>query len=363
MRRSVLRLLLFLLLAALTLLACRLPASIAQGLAPERPTLTLTSTSSASPTPASATPVPPTVSPQPPSPTPSPSAAYPGPGQPGPYPSGETGAYPGPYPGPYPGAGQGEPYPGLAGSTPYPGAGALPPTPSRTVATLVAAATSYPPPGSGAYPPPYPPIYPPPLGANPAYPGAQSPGGAYPGPAYPGPATLASIPTLPVISLTPPLPVAPAPTQPFAVTASPTLFPTPTRFLTPTPTLTATPTRTPTPLPPPPWISARLRATDPRTVRLASGKVQLVQFFAFWSGPSQAMAPIVQALETEYRGRVNFAHLDIDDPATRLFQRQLGFRAEPHYFLLDPNGRILRQWVGYVTPAQFRQALTSALNP
>jgi thiol-disulfide isomerase/thioredoxin len=116
-------------------------------------------------------------------------------------------------------------------------------------------------------------------------------------------------------------------------------------------------------LPPPPWVSAQLRATDPRTVRLASGKVQLVEFFAFWSGPSQAMAPIVQALETEYRYRMNFAHLDIDDPATCIFQSQLGFRTGPHYFLLDPQGRVLRQWVGYVTPAEFRQAFNAALSP
>ena len=75
------------------------------------------------------------------------------------------------------------------------------------------------------------------------------------------------------------------------------------------------------------------------------------------------MAPIVQALEAEYRNRLIFTYLDIDDPATRLFQRQLIFRTEPHFFLLDPQGRILRQWTGYVTPSQFRQAFQEALNP
>ncbi len=145
------------------------------------------------------------------------------------------------------------------------------------------------------------------------------------------------------------------------VAALPSFTPTLTPFLTPTPSLTPTPTRTLTPLPPPPWVSAQLHATDPRTVRLASGKVQLVEFFAFWSGPSQAMAPIVQGLEQEYRYRMNFVYLDIDDPATRSFQSQLGFDTEPHFFLLDAQGHILQQWVGYVTPAQFRQAFNAAL--
>jgi thiol-disulfide isomerase/thioredoxin len=106
-----------------------------------------------------------------------------------------------------------------------------------------------------------------------------------------------------------------------------------------------------------------LYASDPSTVRLASGEVQLVEFFAFWSGPSQAMAPTVQSLEDEYREQVLFTYLDIDDPATDTFQSQLGFRVEPHFFLLDPQGHILHQWIGYVTADQFRQAFQSALNP
>lgn len=138
---------------------------------------------------------------------------------------------------------------------------------------------------------------------------------------------------------------------------------TPSPFLTPTPSPTATPTITPTPLPPPPWVRVPLRATDPRTVRLASGKVQLIEFFAFWSGPSQAMAPLIQGIENEYRERVNFIYLDIDDPATNYFKRELGFRMEPHFFLLDAQGRILQQWVGYVSVTVLRQALDAALSP
>jgi thiol-disulfide isomerase/thioredoxin len=167
---------------------------------------------------------------------------------------------------------------------------------------------------------------------------------------------------LPTITLPPGTPL-PAPTQAVFVTPTQTVFPTPTRFLTPTPTLTRTPTRTPTPLPPPPWVSAQLYATDPSTVLLASGEVQLVEFFAFWSGPSQAMAPIVQSLEDEYSDRMLFTYLDIDDPATETFQSQLGFRVEPHFFLLDPQGRILDEWIGYVTADQFHQAFQAALTP
>lgn len=75
------------------------------------------------------------------------------------------------------------------------------------------------------------------------------------------------------------------------------------------------------------------------------------------------MAPIVQDVEREYQGRAGFIYLDVDDPATKDFRRKLGFRVEPQFFLLDGQGRVLREWTGYVTAAQLRQALNAALNP
>jgi thiol-disulfide isomerase/thioredoxin len=172
-------------------------------------------------------------------------------------------------------------------------------------------------------------------------------------------------------STTPPMSASPSATlipqtqtpTPSATFFVPTETPTPTRtpFLTPTPTITFTPTPTRTPLPAPPWISVRLRATNPHTVQLVAGKPQLIEFFAFWSGPSLAMAPVVQGIEKEYTGRVNFIYLDIDDPATDLFKQLLRYRVEPHFFLLDAHGKVLQQWVGYVTVEQFRQSLDSAL--
>ena len=74
------------------------------------------------------------------------------------------------------------------------------------------------------------------------------------------------------------------------------------------------------------------------------------------------MAPLLNGLEKEYQGRVKFVYLDIDDPSTKIFKQQLGFRMEPHFFVLDPKGKTLKQWIGYVTVNQFRQALDAALR-
>jgi thiol-disulfide isomerase/thioredoxin len=153
-----------------------------------------------------------------------------------------------------------------------------------------------------------------------------------------------------------------------SVEATRTLTPTPTRpptstpYLTPTPTASSTPTITPTPAPPPPWVYTRLTPSDPRSVVLASGKPQLVMFYAYWSGPSQAMSPIVQSLATEFEDQVLFTYLDIDDPATEALKKQLNFKIEPQFFLLNGQGQVIHQWTGSVPAEELRNALAEAAN-
>jgi thiol-disulfide isomerase/thioredoxin len=178
---------------------------------------------------------------------------------------------------------------------------------------------------------------------------------------YPGPTLLFTLspPTFlpagpPIITLT---------ATPNKVIIPPSITPTATRtpFLTPTPTLTFTPTPTRTPLPAPPWLNVRIRATDPKTVELASGKPQLIQFFAYWSGPSLAMAPIIAGLENEYSSRVGFVYIDIDNPASEPLQEILGFKREPHFFLLNGEGKLMSEWIGYATLEELRSKIEAVI--
>ncbi len=109
-------------------------------------------------------------------------------------------------------------------------------------------------------------------------------------------------------------------------------------------------------------MSSQLRATDPLTVRLASGKVQLIEFFAFWDGTSLAMAPIIHGLEARYHDQMKFIYLDIDDPATLYFQKELGYHLMPHFFLVDGAGGVLNRWQGYVSVEQLTEAIETALG-
>ena len=68
----------------------------------------------------------------------------------------------------------------------------------------------------------------------------------------------------------------------------------------------------------------------------------------------------MHGLEAEWGGEVDFVYLDIDDPATEPFKRQLGYRVQPHMFLLNGDGLVLQQWLGFVDAATLEAALEQA---
>jgi hypothetical protein len=73
------------------------------------------------------------------------------------------------------------------------------------------------------------------------------------------------------------------------------------------------------------------------------------------------MAPVVHGLEQQYGDRIGFAYLDIEDERNDGFKRDLGFRLQPHLFLLDGQGAVLQQWVGAVSREDLEAALRAAL--
>ncbi len=72
------------------------------------------------------------------------------------------------------------------------------------------------------------------------------------------------------------------------------------------------------------------------------------------------MAPIVHGLEAKYSSQIRFTYLDIDDPATETFRRELGFSGfRPHIYLLGPDGEVLQEWIGFTEADLLDSALQS----
>lgn len=70
----------------------------------------------------------------------------------------------------------------------------------------------------------------------------------------------------------------------------------------------------------------------------------------------------MHGLEAEYQAQMKFVYLDIDDNRTAPFKKALGYRYQPHLFLLDAEGNILNQWVGFVDETELEAAILSALE-
>jgi thioredoxin-like negative regulator of GroEL len=70
----------------------------------------------------------------------------------------------------------------------------------------------------------------------------------------------------------------------------------------------------------------------------------------------------VHGLEQQYGDKVNFVYLDIDDSRNDSFKRQLGYRVQPHIFLLDGNGQVIEQWLGLVSKDDLEAALKAVAS-
>jgi hypothetical protein len=70
------------------------------------------------------------------------------------------------------------------------------------------------------------------------------------------------------------------------------------------------------------------------------------------------MAPMVHGLEASYFGKLKFTYLEISNPQNKPFLDYLDFRVRPSFYLLDKDGKILHQWIGYQTQAQFEDIFT-----
>ena len=65
----------------------------------------------------------------------------------------------------------------------------------------------------------------------------------------------------------------------------------------------------------------------------------------------------MHGLEQKYAGEVRFVYLDIDDPRTAPFKEELAYRVQPHLFLLDGEGNVVREWLGLVVEGELDAAL------
>lgn len=80
----------------------------------------------------------------------------------------------------------------------------------------------------------------------------------------------------------------------------------------------------------------------------------LVDFWADWCGPCKAMAPVLERLAKEYRGRVEFVRINVDEYPE--VNRRYGVRSLPTMTLFR-DGKSVSRFTGFRSEAALRPHL------
>ncbi|MBU8898250.1 thioredoxin [Corallococcus sp. H22C18031201] len=91
---------------------------------------------------------------------------------------------------------------------------------------------------------------------------------------------------------------------------------------------------------------------------LDSQEPVLVDFWATWCAPCRAIAPSVDALATQYKGKVKFAKVNIDENQDT--PQQYGIRSIPT-LLVFKGGQVVEQIVGAVPKSRIEDAIKKTL--
>lgn len=98
-------------------------------------------------------------------------------------------------------------------------------------------------------------------------------------------------------------------------------------------------------------LAAQAEASVPLEVARENGKPTLVEFYANWCTSCQAMAADLGKLKADYRDRVNFVMLNVDN--SKWIPEMLAYNVDgiPHFAFVDAGGETVAEAIGEIPRA------------
>ena len=84
----------------------------------------------------------------------------------------------------------------------------------------------------------------------------------------------------------------------------------------------------------------------------------LVDFWAEWCGPCKSIAPVIEEIAVEYKGKVRVGKVDVDQ--NNQIAMQFGVRSIPTLLILK-EGKVVKQLVGAVPKNNITELLDQVI--
>ena len=92
---------------------------------------------------------------------------------------------------------------------------------------------------------------------------------------------------------------------------------------------------------------------------MQSNKLAVIDFWATWCGPCVALTPTIEALATEYEGRVNIGKVNVDENPE--LSVKYGITSIP-CILFIKDGKVVDKQIGLAPKAALERKIVSHMN-
>jgi|GEM_PF-2133637 len=93
-----------------------------------------------------------------------------------------------------------------------------------------------------------------------------------------------------------------------------------------------------------------------------TGRPQFLDAYGTWCPACQQNEPTIYALQRQFKGRVDFIYLNVDNPEFVEAASPYTLTGVTQYVLIDADGTIIQKWFGSVTEESVAESINAFLD-